>query len=957
MMSDDFDLISGKEISTWIDPTQAGQIPYQLAPGGLAISNTIYEGGAITLGYPGGGSQASANFESNIINGGTIGGGSVGTGNFTSNVLNDGSMGGYGAVAVGNTINGGSAYFLYGEFTSNTVHGGSVTLEGDISVTNNIFDGGNIDGDGTFDNNKVSLSAVVIISGGGSAVTNSVFDGGQIVVSSGGLAQSNIIASGGDLIVNSGGSAVGNSLSGGSISALGGATVQGTVIGSGAILNLGSDGTAIRTTINSGGILSANYATVISATINSGGILNAGEGDVNDPDPTISRKINNIASATMYEGGILNISRGVVTGSIISGGTINIYGSGSLFGTQVNSGEVNLLDITGAVRGVELGSGAVLNAVSGTVVGTAVSNGAVLNAFAGANVSNNSVFSGGTIKVSDGGLAVSNIIGSGASLVLESGGSAVGNILQSGADFTVNSGGIVSAGTISSGGVMLIQSGGALQDMTIASGGSAVLDNGAALSGIVTLEKGGYLAITTSTGGTVDFTDATTPVYLLRDVTATVSNIPSGLVISGTGNATTVISGFSGASAEDSDKITLANVQQSDVTQVTYPDADHVTFDLQDGSSITLNVIGVQDKGFALGSDANGALTYEVCFLTGTLISMVNGVCAVEDIQVGDKVTVYHPQTQKQSQRKITWVGKKTAHVKVARFDDEAGYPVRILKNAIADNVPNKDLLVTAEHCLFFNGTFTPARMLVNGRSIFYDHSITSYDYYHIETEKHSVIMADGMLTESYLDTGNRHLFTPAQKVVSLKGKSWNADAAAPLMVERSVVEPLYHEIEKRADLMGCKYQAKPIPTTHDDDLHLVTDKGQTIREKLISQDGRVVFIIPAHTKSVRVVSRIRRLSNTIGSFVDDRNHTGVLVGNICVSDATGVRVFNIHTATDVLDGWHGNVEGSRWTQGNAFLPLDQLGDFDMPIYLSMHILDGGPYILEEYEEEQKQLA
>lgn len=245
-----------------------------------------------------------------------------------------------------------------------------------------------------------------------------------------------------------------------------------------------------------------------------------------------------------------------------------------------------------------------------------------------------------------------------------------------------------------------------------------------------------------------------------------------------------------------------------------------------------------------------------------------------------------------------------------------------------------------------------PARMLVNGRSIFYDRTITSYDYYHIETEKHSVIMADGMLTESYLDTGNRHLFVPAQKVISLKGRRWDKDAAAPLMVE-----PLYREIAKRADAMDFEYQADPVQTTNDADLHLITDKGQAIRDKLISQDGRVVFIIPAHTKSVRIASRIRRLSNIVGSFVDDRNYAGLLIGDMYVSDSQGVRLFNVHTRVDDLDGWHANEEESRWTKGNAFLPLDQLGDFDMPIYLSMHILDGGPYILEEYEVEQKQLT
>ncbi|WP_367160790.1 Hint domain-containing protein [Kozakia baliensis] len=53
---------------------------------------------------------------------------------------------------------------------------------------------------------------------------------------------------------------------------------------------------------------------------------------------------------------------------------------------------------------------------------------------------------------------------------------------------------------------------------------------------------------------------------------------------------------------------------------------------------------------------------------------------------------------------------------------------------------------------MYFDGRFIPARMLVNGGSIAYDHSFSRYDYYHIETADHSVIFAESMPTESYLD-------------------------------------------------------------------------------------------------------------------------------------------------------------------------------------------------------------
>lgn len=157
-----------------------------------------------------------------------------------------------------------------------------------------------------------------------------------------------------------------------------------------------------------------------------------------------------------------------------------------------------------------------------------------------------------------------------------------------------------------------------------------------------------------------------------------------------------------------------------------------------------------------------------------------SGTKAVEDLSVGDEIIAYVDGVA--TPRRVIWAGQAHCTVRPGLPDDQAGYPVRILKDAIADGVPFKDMLITAEHCLFFDGKFVPARMLVNGRSIFFDKSITSYDYYHIETEEHSVIMADGMLTESYLDTGNRRSFSQKGKVLSIGGNrnlTWD-DAAVP---------------------------------------------------------------------------------------------------------------------------------------------------------------------------------
>jgi len=57
------------------------------------------------------------------------------------------------------------------------------------------------------------------------------------------------------------------------------------------------------------------------------------------------------------------------------------------------------------------------------------------------------------------------------------------------------------------------------------------------------------------------------------------------------------------------------------------------------------------------------------------------------------------------------------------------------------------------------------ARDLVNGTTIFQDNARTSIHYYHIELEQHSCIIANEVLSESYLDFNNRTIFSNTEKV------------------------------------------------------------------------------------------------------------------------------------------------------------------------------------------------
>lgn len=371
--------------------------------------------------------------------------------------------------------------------------------------------------------------------------------------------------------------------------------------------------------------------------------------------------------------------------------------------------------------------------------------------------------------------------------------------------------------------------------------------------------------------------------------------------------------------------------------------------------SLTLDVgTGYTQDDFKIntnGSDQSASGWLEACFLKGSMISTPEGKVAVEDLKIGDQVITFDWKNNQHVARPIVWVGKAHTTARIDLPDDEAGWPVRILKDAVADGVPYKDMLVTAEHCMFFMGKFVPVRMLVNGISIFYDKSISSYDYYHVETEEHSVITADGMMTESYLDTGNRSSFRQEGNVVALHSvaKSWAEDAGAPLCVDRSFVEPLFRMLEWREnDLIGCRIRPEKSEITHNPDLHLITANGATIRPMRHSGQ-QYSFMLPPNTGSIRIVSRASRPVDAIGPFVDDRRYMGVAVSDVHLLSARQSYSITAHLQAQKPQGWHDtDWTDCAWTNGDAVLPLEGCLTQGKISILTITVRAAGPYLVNE---------
>lgn len=555
------------------------------------------------------------------------------------------------------------------------------------------------------------------------------------------------------------------------------------------------------------------------------------------------------------------------------------------------------------------------------------------------------VIGGGFLNIVSPATTVDLTVSSGGYAYIWTGASASETILDGGylnvyhgftTDTTVNSGGtlyagagaILSATTVNYGGNLEVASGGTASDTTIYEGGILTLDPGASLAGTTLV----------TSGGEIDITRIGNPHGTTGGYGAIILDSGAKLVIKGRLYPENPITAAPGSEIDFPylTKITKT-ITNGNILTITGINTYNETI------IYTLNIYNASISNIIINN--SGEYIYNACFLAGSMITTPSGPRLIQDICLGDEVVTFiNDQRESHS---VTWAGQAHCNVRSHLPDDEAGYPVRILKDAINRGVPSKDMLITAEHCLFFEGSFVPARMLVNGCSIFYDKTITSYNYYHIETTQHSIIMADGVLTESYLDTGNRHTFQQKNNLVSFTqphNLNWS-DAAAPLGVSREFVEPLFRQLEIRANKLGYLRQTEMPVLTTQSDLCLVTENGTIIRQ-IREHDDRIMFMIPPGVNVVHIVSNASRPCDVIGPFVDDRRYFGVAIGEIMMFESNKTHAITTHLAETELKGW--NViacKDERWTSGNAVLPLGERALNSIAL-MAIRIKGFGPYVL-----------
>ncbi|WP_413992056.1 Hint domain-containing protein [Labrys okinawensis] len=467
-----------------------------------------------------------------------------------------------------------------------------------------------------------------------------------------------------------------------------------------------------------------------------------------------------------------------------------------------------------------------------------------------------------------------------------------------------------------------------LSNPTLEAGAYYTLPASSTLSGVVI--NGAHLTVSqgSTVTGAVDFSGTTGSSLTILDDSSHVAQL--------TQNGSQSSSGLKGPASMAgaylknfgaSDTVSLPNVSSTGTYSINEATSTAT-------SSIARGTIYLNTDGqFGLAVQ-NGGQTYTFtngtiigCFLRGTLISTRDGEVAVEDLNIGDEVaTVVNGQAV---YRRITWIG--SGHVDAGQYDfDPVVYPVRIKAGAFAPNMPQRDLLLTQEHCIFVDGKLIPARMLVNRQSIMIDRSIPQYEYFHIQLEEHAILMSEGLMTESYLNGSNRETFDNRASAPEVDGA---VVLAAPLAVDRATVEPIWHRLYAYAREAGLAPMDWWVRLGQDSQLRVQLDDGEEIQPQE-GNEGCEIFHIPEGRKPVRLLSNASMPCNAIGPFVDDRRLLGVAVNEIEWLNNGSTKIV---TAADLnLPGWYEQEEAQRWTSADAALDLPSAESGDTTLVIKI---------------------
>jgi hypothetical protein len=240
--------------------------------------------------------------------------------------------------------------------------------------------------------------------------------------------------------------------------------------------------------------------------------------------------------------------------------------------------------------------------------------------------------------------------------------------------------------------------------------------------------------------------------------------------------------------------------------------------------------------------------------------------------------------------------------------------PVRIAAGAFRAGLPRRDLWLSPDHALLVDGVLIPVRYLLNGATVLQE-EVDEVTYFHVETQNtageanHTVLLAEGLPAESYLDTGNRRAFANGGGLMQLHPDFaldiWKRAGIAPLVLEGPSLRAVRHRLAMRAIAMGHRQVNNPCLTLEVD--------GRVVPQQ--PGEGPAVFLLPPGAREARLHSRVFVPAHVIAGS-DDHRTLGVGVTRL-VLDGREIDLALLG------EGWHACEPGHRWTDGAGRIVLD----------------------------------
>lgn len=242
------------------------------------------------------------------------------------------------------------------------------------------------------------------------------------------------------------------------------------------------------------------------------------------------------------------------------------------------------------------------------------------------------------------------------------------------------------------------------------------------------------------------------------------------------------------------------------------------------GTLDNITSIETENLNFApLGGDVMISLDQDnlivVCFGAGTLIQTPTGKCAVEDLRIGDQI-----MTLDRGAQPIVWT-----HTQRVSPNSPDKAPIRIERNAMGPQMPDRPLLVSPQHRMLLRSAIVarvmgtdeilvPAEKLINMPGIRAqnprnDRAGGDITYVHLFTGAHDIIFANGCPTETLLPDKQAMLGLPARARSDLRAVlQGQTDPARPILERGGLLDKILKRHKKNEKpLIDIRVEKSPV--------------------------------------------------------------------------------------------------------------------------------------------------